>query len=435
MPLTSSPESPQPLREVVRLLKGWVEKTGAVWVEGQVIQLKRRAGYAVHFLTLRDKLAEVSVSVSVSTAVLDAAGPLTEGMLVTAWVRATLYAGTGSLTFECRDLRPSGEGRLLAHLEQRKRALQAEGLFRPELKRRLPFLPRAIGLVTAKASAAEKDVVENVRRRWPAARVVVEHALMQGQQTVEQVTAALRRLEAHPEVDVIVVARGGGSLEDLLPFSDESLARAVAACKTPVVSAIGHETDTPILDLVADARASTPTDAAKLVVPDAGHEAHLIATGRDRLRAAITRRLATEHQALQSMRSRPVLRDPRGAITLQHERIAELSGRLRRGVRRAHEREQDQLTASLLRVRALSPRATLQRGYAILTTDDGHTVASVADVEPDETIIARLMDGDIAAAVIDVEPHAHDEPEHRQTERPHSQPQPHSDQAHQQEDR
>ncbi len=405
MPLTSSPEQPQPLREVVALLKGWVERTGPVWVEGQVIQLKRRAGYALHFLTLRDKLADVSVQVGVSTAVLDAAGPLTEGTLVAAWVRATVFPGNGSLRFECREIRPTGEGRLLAHLEQRKRALQAEGLFNPELKKRLPFMPRGIGVITAKASAAERDVVENIRRRWPAAHLEIRHALMQGQQCVEQVVDALRVLDRHPEVDVIVIARGGGSLEDLLPFSDETLARAVFACRTPVVSAIGHETDTPILDLVADARASTPTDAAKRVVPDAADEARVIATGRDRLRAAIARRVRSEQDWFDAMRSRPVLRDPSGALALQRERITDLSGRLDRGIRRALAREEDFVASTRARVRALSPQATLQRGYAILTTDDGRTVASIADVEPDETIIARLLDGDIAAAVIDVEPH------------------------------
>lgn len=405
MALTSSPEQPQPLRTVVAALKGWVERTGPVWVEGQVIQVKRRAGYAVHFLTLRDKLAEVSVQVSVSTAVLDAAGPVPEGTLVAAHVRATVFPGSGSLTFECRDLRPSGEGRLLAHLEQRKRALQAEGLFDPALKKRLPFLPKAIGLVTGKDSAAERDVTENVLRRWPGARMVTRHALVQGQQAVEQVTAALRALERSGEVDVIIIARGGGSLEDLLPFSDETLVRAVHACSVPVVSAIGHEPDVPILDLVADVRASTPTDAAKLVVPDAAEEARIIATGRDRLREAVARRVRTEQDRLDALRSRPVLSDPRGAITLQSERLAEVRGRLRRGVERALEREGDFIASALARVRALSPRATLERGYAILTTDDGRTVASIHDVEPDETIVARLLDGDIAAAVIDVEPH------------------------------
>lgn len=409
MPLTSSPEQPQPLREVVRLLKGWVERTGAVWVEGQVIQLKRRAGSNIHFLTLRDKLADVSVQVSLDTATLDAAGPVTEGTLVAAYVKATVFPGTGSLTFACRDLRPSGEGRLLPHMEQRKRALQAEGLFHPDLKKRLPFLPRQVGLVTGENSAAERDVVENVRRRWPAAVVVTRYALMQGQQSAEQVTDAVRWCDAQPEIDVIIVARGGGSVEDLLPFSDEGLVRAVFACRTPVVSAIGHETDTPILDLVADWRASTPTDAAKRVVPDAAEEARIIGVGRDRLRAAIQQRVRAEQQGLAALRSRPVLRDPSGAVVLASERIAELRGRLGRGVVRALEREQDHLASSLARVRALSPRATLQRGYAIVTTDDGRTVASIADVQPDETIIARLIDGDIAAAVIDVEPHQHEQ--------------------------
>lgn len=409
MPLTSSPEQPQPLREVVRLLKGWVERTNAIWVEGQVIQLKRRAGSSIHFLTLRDKLADVSVQVSLDTATLDAAGPVTEGTLVAAYVKATVFPSNGSLTFACTDLRPSGEGRLLAHLEQRKRALQAEGLFNPDLKKRLPFLPRQIGLVTARDSAAERDVVENVRRLWPAAVVVPRYALVQGPQSAEQVTDALRWCDAQPEIDVIIVARGGGSIEDLLPFSDEGLVRAAFACRTPVVSAIGHETDTPILDLVADRRASTPTDAAKMVVPDAVEQARVIEVGVERLRAAIIQRVRTEQQGLDALRSRPVLRDPSGAVTLASERVNELRGRLGRGVRRAVEKEQDHLTSSLARVRALSPRATLQRGYAILTTDDGRTVASIADVEPDETIIARLIDGDIAAAVIDVDPHDHEQ--------------------------
>lgn len=409
MALESSPEQPQPLRTVVGLLKGWVERTSPVWVEGQVIQIKRRAGAAIHFLTLRDRLAEVSVQVSISTAVLDAVGPVPEGSLIAAHVRATVFAPTGALTFECRDLRLAGEGRLLAHLEQRKRALQAEGLFDPALKKRLPFLPRTIGLITGKDSAAERDVVENTRRRWPSARFEIRYTLVQGPQTVEQVLGALRSLDAAEHVDVIVIARGGGSLEDLLPFSDEALARAVRACRTPVVSAIGHEPDTPILDLVADVRASTPTDAAKRIVPDAAEERRVIGTGLDRLRAAIGHKVRSEQERLDALRSRPVLRQPTGTIDLQAERVADLIGRLRRGVRTIVQREEDRVGAQLGTVRLMSPRATLSRGYAILTTDDGRSVTSIADVEPDETIIARLLDGDIAAAVVDVEPHDHDQ--------------------------
>lgn len=404
MPLTSSPEHPQPLRVVVGALKDYIERTGAIWVEGQLIQINRRAGSAVQFLTLRDKLAEVSVKVSTSTAVLDAAGPLTEGQLVAAWVHPTLWSKSGQLTFECRDIRPTGEGRLLAHLEATKRRLQAEGLFSPDLKRPLPALPRRIGLVTAEASAAERDVVENVRRRWPAARLEIRYALMQGPSAAQQVADALGVLDRHPEVDVIVVARGGGSLEDLLPFSDEGLVRAAFACRTPIVSAIGHETDTPILDLVADLRASTPTDAAKRVVPDAAAEAEHVAQALGRARRAIGHRLAAEQRLLDDLRSRPVLRDPAASLDIAAERVHDLTGRLRRALATRLDAEATALEHTLARVRALSPRATLQRGYAILTADDGRTITSIAGVEPDAVVVAHLLDGEIAAAVIDVEP-------------------------------
>lgn len=409
MALESSPDRPQPLRTIVHALKGWVERTGAVWVEAQVIEIRRRAGSSLHFLTLRDPLAEVSVRATVSTVALDAAGPLTEGTKVTARIKATLYAPSGSLTFDCTDLRPSGEGLLLAQLEQRKRALQAEGLFDPALKKRLPLLPRRIGLVTAQRSAAERDVVDNVARRWPAAVIDIRYATMQGPSAAGQVADAVAALDRVPEIEVIVIARGGGSLEDLLPFSDELLVRAVYACRTPVVSAIGHETDTPILDLVADLRASTPTDAAKRIVPDAAAEAASIGRGIDRLRAAIRRLVTEEQRRLADLRSRPVLRDPTGTIDLQTERVRDLRRRLGRAAHATLQREQTHLDHTLARVRSLSPRATLTRGYAILTTADGATVSSIGQVTPDEIVIARLLDGDIAAAVIDVEPNTEEE--------------------------
>ena len=219
MSLPSSAEQPQPLRAVVAATKNWVERLSPIWVEGQLIEIKRRAGAVSQFLTMRDTLAEVSVTLSTSQAVLDAAGPVTEGTVVAAWLRPTVWSKSGSLTFECRELRPSGEGRLLAAIEQRKRMLQAEGLFDPARKQRLPFLPRRIGLVTGAQSAAERDVVENIARRWPAAIVQTRHSLVHGPAAVEQLIDALRSLEAHPEVDVIILARGGGSLEDLLAFS------------------------------------------------------------------------------------------------------------------------------------------------------------------------------------------------------------------------
>jgi exodeoxyribonuclease VII large subunit len=401
--MASSPEQPQPLRAVVNATKNWVERLGEVWVEGQLIEIKRRSG-PTQFLTMRDTLAEVSVRISTPAAVLDAAGPLTEGTIVAARIRPTLWTKSGDLTFQCSEMRPSGEGRLLAAIEQRKRMLQAEGLFDPSRKKRLPFLPRRIGLVTGAQSAAERDVLENVGRRWPAAVVEVRHALMQGPQAVEQVIGALRALDAHPEVDVIVVARGGGSLEDLLPFSDEALARAVFACRTPVVSAIGHETDTPILDLVADLRASTPTDAAKRVVPDAAAEADLVRTALGRVRAAMLGRIDTERRRLDEVRSRPVLREPGAFLSGHDERLQTARDRLGRAIEARLREERLGLDHTLQRVRALSPQATLQRGYAILADGRGRTVDRVAATASGERLTARLADGRLGLTVTEIEP-------------------------------
>jgi len=398
-PLTSSAEQPQPLRTVVGALKEWVERCSSVWVAGQIVEINRRSG-PTQFLTLRDPLAEVSVTVTMSLAVLDAAGPVTEGAKVAAFVRPTVWTTTGRLSFECTDLRPSGEGRLLVAVEQRKRMLQAEGLFDPARKRRLPFLPRLIGLVTAQGSAAEADVLSNVRRRWPAAAFEVRYCAMQGVNAAAQVMAAVTELDRQPAVDVIVVARGGGSFEDLLPFSDEGLVRTVAACRTPVVSAIGHESDTPILDLVADLRASTPTDAAKQIVPDVTVEVDGVRQALARLRLAIGTRVDTERRALADLRSRPVLRDPLGGHQVHVDAVSQLRDRAHRAMSQRVRDEHTQVTHALERVRAMSPKATLERGYAILLHGDGTTtVTSVHDVDEGDDLAARLFDGTLVVEV------------------------------------
>lgn len=402
MALSSSPDKPQPLRTVVFATRDWVDRLGPVWVEGQLIEIKRRSG-ATQFLTLRDTVEEVSVSISTSQAVLDAAGPLTEGTLVAAWIKPTLWTKSGSLTYQCRELRPSGEGRLLAAIEQRKRMLQAEGLFDAAMKKPLPFLPRRIGLITAAASAAERDVIENIARRWPAAVVQVKHSLMQGPQAVGQVIDALGSLAKHPEVEVIIIARGGGSLEDLLPFSDEALARAVYACRTPVISAIGHETDTPILDLVADLRASTPTDAAKRVVPDAAAEAEGLSSATRRLRQAMTNIVGNEQRRLDDVRNRPVLQNPTAVLDGHRDRLDTSRERLQRAISVRVREEQTSLTHAVQRVRALSPQATLQRGYAILTDSKGKTVDRVSATAKARKLSAQLADGRLGLTVASIE--------------------------------
>jgi len=399
VPLESSPESPQPLRRVAHLVRGWVDRLGAVWVEAQLIEINRRSGSRLIFLTLRDKLADVSVSVTISSTTLDSAGPLAEGASVVARLKPSYYEAAGRLTFACDAISPIGEGRLLAALEQTKRLLQAEGLFDRTRKQPLPFLPRTVGLITSAGSAAERDVVENARRRWPAVQIEVRHAAVQGPQAAEQVMAALRHLDAAGHVDVIVIARGGGSLEDLLPFSDEGLVRAVFACRTPVVSAIGHENDNPILDLVADQRASTPTDAAKQVVPDVAEELARIAATRDRLRHIITSAIARHQERLAAIRSRPVLRDPSGTFDLHRDQISGLENRATRAIRATLQQESTAIGHHLDRVRAMSPKATLERGYTILVGPDGHAVISIAELDEGDDLLAHLMDGQVVLEV------------------------------------
>jgi exodeoxyribonuclease VII large subunit len=379
-----------------------VERLGAVWVEAQLIEISRRSGTRTIFLTLRDKLAEVSVSVTASPMTLDAAGPLTEGATVVARIKPTYFESSGRFIFSCDAITPMGEGRLLARLEQTKRLLQAEGLFDPSLKKPLPFLPKAVGLVTGAGSAAERDVVENARRRWPAVQIVASYALVQGPQACEQLIAAVEHLDRRQEVDVIIIARGGGSVEDLLPFSDEGLIRAVAACRTPVVSAIGHESDSPILDLVADYRASTPTDAAKRVVPDVAEEKTRVHQARQRMVQAMSGLVGRQQELLNALRSRPVLMDPTATFGRRYEQLADLRHRAHRAIGSTIERESALIGHHLARVRAMSPQATLERGYSILLDPDGVAVRTVEQIKVGEDLLAHLADGQLRLEVLEL---------------------------------
>ncbi|RLV50790.1 exodeoxyribonuclease VII large subunit [Nocardioides mangrovicus] len=400
MPMETSPEKPAPVRAVAQAIGSWVERLGAVWVEGQVTQISRRAGMRTVFLTLRDALADISMSVTCSSDLADSlATPLVEGASIVVHAKPSYYANRGTLSLQAREIRMVGLGELLARLEQRRRLLAAEGLFDPALKRPLPFLPRVVGLVTAQGSAAERDVVENAGRRWPAVQVRTAYAAMQGMNAARDVMAALERLDADPEVDVIVVARGGGSVEDLLPFSDEAVVRAVARARTPVVSAIGHEQDGPLLDLVADVRASTPTDAAKRVVPDVAEEQQRVAQLRDRVRRAVHARIAAEQHTLSALRSRPALADPRGGLADRLGEVEALRDRARRSVHHRLDRAADDLGHHLARVRSLSPLSTLRRGYAVLQTADGAVVTDPATVSAGDSVEVRVAAGRVEATV------------------------------------
>jgi exodeoxyribonuclease VII large subunit len=329
--------------------------------------------------------------------------PLVEGASVVVHAKPSYYANRGTLSLQAREIRMVGLGELLAQLERRRQLLAAEGLFETALKRPLPFLPGCVGLITAPKSAAERDVLDNATRRWPGVAFEVVHATMQGQRAAAEVIAALERLDHHADVDVIVIARGGGSVEDLLPFSDEGLIRAVAKARTPVVSAIGHEPDSPLLDLVADVRASTPTDAAKLVVPDVSQELARVDQARQRIRHCLDRWLEREHAGLEALRSRPVLADPRSLVDARLEELDALRDRCRRTVRHALDRAADDVGHQRARARALSPLATLERGYAVLQDADGHVVKAVEGVDSGADVSVRVADGRIHATTTRIE--------------------------------
>ncbi|WP_329621384.1 exodeoxyribonuclease VII large subunit [Streptomyces sp. NBC_01255] len=397
MALTTSAEAPLPVGEVSRLIGGWIDRLGAIWVEGQITQLSRRPGAGVVFLTLRDPSYDISIGVTCYRQVFDSVADLvSEGARVVVHAKPEWYAPRGQLSLRAVEIKPVGIGELLARLEQLKRSLAAEGLFALDRKKPLPFLPHLIGLVCGRASAAERDVLENARRRWPAVRFEVRNVPVQGVKAVPQVVQAVKELDAHEDVDVIIVARGGGSVEDLLPFSDEQLVRAVADCRTPVVSAIGHEPDSPLLDLVADLRASTPTDAAKKVVPDVGEELDRVRGLRDRALRTVRGLLEREERGLAHALARPVMEHPQRMVEVREDEIDALLARSRRVLGHLLDRADSELSHTRARVRALSPAATMERGYAVLQRADGAVVRSPEEVAEGEELRARVAEGEFA---------------------------------------
>jgi len=405
-PGPSTAEEPWPVRTVTRKIAEWIDRLGAVWVEGQLAQVTARAGTGTAFLTLRDPVANVSLQLTAPMGlVAEQREVVVEGNRVIVHGKPSFFPGRGSLSLRVDRIRAVGLGELLARIERLRRLLAAEGLFDVARKRRLPFLPRRIGLVTGRASAAEHDVVTTARARWPAVEFRIENTATQGGLAVAQLVEALEVLDRDPAVDVIVLARGGGSVEDLLPFSDETLCRAVAACRTPVVSAIGHEPDTPLVDHVADLRCSTPTEAGRRLVPDLAEETARIAGLRDRGRRALHGWVDREHRLLDSLRARPVLADPLRDMARRHEELERLRASTRACVERRIDRESREIGHLQARLMALGPAATLARGYAIVQRDTGAQVRpllrSVGEVAAGDALRIRVADGVVRAAVQD----------------------------------
>jgi exodeoxyribonuclease VII large subunit len=393
-------EQPWPVRLLSVKIAEYVGRMAPVWIEGQVVELRRRPGMSTVYVTLRDPDVDMSLSVTVAVALLERqATPITEGARVVVNAKAEFWEKRGTLSMTARDIRPVGVGELLARIEHLKRILAAEGLFALERKHPLPFLPRTVGLVCGRASAAERDVVENARKRWPAVSFAIREVAVQGSSAVGEVTSALQELDRDPAVDVIVIARGGGSVEDLLPFSNETLLRAVSAATTPVVSAIGHEVDAPLLDLIADVRASTPTDAAKLVVPDVGEQLAGLRRARTQLMRAVRQRVDYEAARLAALRERPVLADPFTLVDARESEVLGARDRARTTLSARLHRGADEARHLAARVRALSPAATLDRGYAVVQRQDGQVLLDAGDVQSEDLLRVRLSRGELAARV------------------------------------
>jgi exodeoxyribonuclease VII large subunit len=404
--LEQSEESPVPVRVVSKALADYIGRLGQIWVEGQLSEIRRRPGAKQTFLRLRDMQTQVSLSLVAPAALVEEiVPPLAEGARVVVLAGVEFWSGRGDLHLRARRIRAVGLGELLARLEQLKATLAAEGVFDAERKRPLPFLPNRIGLICGRNSEAERDVIHNAERRWPAITFELREVAVQGTAAAAAVTAAVRELDAMDEVEVIVITRGGGSVEDLLPFSDEGLIRAVAATTTPVVSAIGHERDTPLLDLVADVRASTPTDAARRVVPDLAAEEWRIADLTTRLGTRTRHLLAAAGQHLAVLRQSRELADPGGAVADRAGRVEALRLDAGRALVSILTGASSSIEGARGRLHALSPAATLERGYAIVVTDSGVIARNEADVTDGARVRIRLAHGELHArripAVVD----------------------------------
>lgn len=400
-PQGGSAENPYPVRAVAIRVAGWIDRLGAVWVEGQLTQINIRPNTKTVFMVLRDPAADMSLSVTCPRdLVLAAPVKLTEGTQVVVCGKPSFFTGRGTFSLRLSEIRAVGVGELLARIERLRRLLAAEGLFDARLKRPLPFLPSMVGLITGRASAAEHDVTTVAATRWPEVRFAIRNTAVQGPTAVAQIVDALQCLDADPDVDVIIIARGGGSVEDLLPFSDETLCRAISACRTPVVSAVGHEPDNPLSDLVADVRAATPTDAAKKVVPDTAAELALVTELRNRSAQALRNWVAREQRGLEHLRNRPVLASPLRAITDRGDEVKRCRAAVRRDIARLVAAESDRVGHLFARLATLGPAATLARGYAVVQAVDaggGAVLRSVSNAPAGTRLRIRVADGALNA--------------------------------------
>lgn len=394
-------DNPWRLSRLTQNIKIYVDRMSPLWVEGQVVQYNPRPGSRMAFFTLRDTESDTSMTVTAFPNVITSIGAgFEEGVKVVARVKPVFWERSGSLNLQAAEVHLQGLGDLLAQIERLRQRLAAEGLFDTDRKKPLPFLPRVIGLVCGRNAKAKDDVIVNASARWPGARFEVREVAVQGQYAVREVTQAIADLDSLPQVDVIVVARGGGAVEDLLSFSDEALVRAAAQTSTPLVSAIGHEGDAPLLDYVADYRASTPTDAARRIVPDLVQELDGLARAREGMRSAIQRRLAQERYNLDLLVSRPIFLAPAATLEPHRTFIDSALTSLRTQVERRLSSERQSILQASATLQALSPQATLERGYSMLRLPSGELVRDASQVPKGTLVEGILAQGRLVAQVV-----------------------------------
>ncbi len=384
---------PVSVRYVTERIGQIIDDLPELWIEGELSEINVRPGSPTIFMRLRDTSADMSISIKCFKNVFDSVAPLEQNARIVIRSKPQWWSKNGSLAFQVNELRKVGEGELLARLEALKNKLALEGLFDESRKLPLPFLPNKVGLICGRNSDAGKDVVENAKRRWPSVQFEIREVAVASAAAVSEVSEALLELDVDPNVDVIIITRGGGNFEDLLPFSDESLLRLVANAKTPIVSAIGHEKDSPLLDLVADWRASTPTDAGKKVVPDMEEELTKISNLRDRADRRINDLVLLEMTKIAGLMQRPVMREPMIMVTSREEIIKGIRIRGWRSMDSAISHAKSEIKQIAARVRTLSPQATLDRGYAVVQKPDGSIVRAAKDLAKGDGLELRLADG------------------------------------------
>jgi len=392
----SSEQTPWSVANFTNTLKEWITRLGNVWVEGQISQISPKKD--VFFGELRDLVADKGFSIhSRRPDVLAAVSELSAGDRVVALVHPDFWERSGKTSMDVLAIRKVGLGELLERIERLRQQLIKEGLTLAERKQPLPFLPNLIGLITGANSDAEKDVLQNTKARWPEVRFKVQHTPVQGDKAAPEIIKAIDLLDADPEVDVIVLARGGGSFQDLLVFSDEKVVRAVANCKTPIVSAIGHENDRPLTDDVADVRASTPTDAAKLIVPDVIEERKKISQALERISLRVVGFVQNQIELILGIRSRPILANPFTLVDERALQISQLEQNLSSQINNTLEKQQLLITGLRGQVRALSPKLTLDRGYAVVRDLNGHVLTEPRQAKTGQKLKITLSGGDLGA--------------------------------------